>query len=83
MRRDEIWSVSLNRIMAFFDGQQDITKTTAGYQYQDCHITLTALPPKEAARFAMPRTQVVFEGSDAAVSAIYQRFFIQFLTAGG
>ena len=83
MRRDEIWSVSLNRIMAFFDGQQDITKTTAGYQYQDCHITLTALPPKEAARFAMPRTQVVFEGSDAAVSAIYHRFLIQFLTAGG
>ena len=83
MQRDEIWSVSLNRITAFFDGQQDITKTTAGYQYQDCHITLTALPPKEAARFAMPRTQVVFEGSDAAVSAIYHRFLIQFLTAGG
>ena len=83
MQRDEIWSVSLNRITAFFDGQQDITKTAAGYQYQDCHITLTALPPKEAARFAMPRTQVVFEGSDAAVSAIYHRFLIQFLTAGG
>ena len=83
MQRDEIWSVSLNRITAFFDEQQDITKTTAGYQYQDCLITLTALPPKEAARFAMPRTQVVFEGSDAAVSAIYHRFLIQFLTAGG
>ena len=83
MRREEIWNVSLNRITAFFDGQQDITKTTAGYQYQDCHITLTALPSKEAARFAMPRTQVVFEGSDAAVSAIYHRFLIQFLTAGG
>ena len=83
MRREEIWSVSIARITAFFDIQQDITKTTAGYQYQDCRIALTALPPKEAARFAMPRTQVVFEGSDAAVSAIYHRFLIQFLTAGG
>ncbi|MBO4947794.1 MAG: hypothetical protein J6K99_05805, partial [Peptococcaceae bacterium] len=83
MRREEIWSVSIARITAFFDIQQDITKTTAGYQYQDCRITLTALPPKETARFAVPRTLVVFEGSDEAVSAIYHRFLIQFLTAGG
>ncbi len=83
MRRDELWSISMARICAFFDTQADLLPTDTGYQYRDCQITLTEVPPNPTARFAMPRTQVVFEGSDQAVSDIYHRFFIQFLTAGG
>jgi hypothetical protein len=83
MIRDELWSVSISRIRAFFDTQPNITPTDTGYQYGNCLITLTEVPPKDSARFPIPRTQVVFDGSDTDVSDIYHRFMIQFLTAGG
>ena len=83
MVRDELWSVSISRIRAFFDTQPDIIPTDTGYQYSTCHITLTEMPPKDSARFQIPRTQVVFDGLDADVSEIYHSFMIQFLTTGG
>ena len=83
MQRDEIWSISITRISAFFDAQPDLIKTSTGYRSSDCQITLRALTPNNAVRISIPRTQVIFEGSDASVAAIYHRFLIQFLTAGG
>ena len=83
MIRDELWSVSIKRIRAFFDSQPNVTPTDTGYQYGKCHITLTEVPPRDSAHFSIPRTQVVSDGLDADVSEIYHSFMIQFLTTGG
>lgn len=83
MIRDEIWSVSMDRILAFFNTQPDIVRTAAGYQYRDCQITVQALTPKTRLGLEMAQTQVTFTGDAQSVSDIYHRFFIQFLTAGG
>ena len=83
MIRDEIWSVSITRIRAFFDLQPDMIPTDTGYQFQECQITLVELPPKVSDYFSVSRTQVIFKGPDHQVSNIYHRFVIQFLTTGG
>lgn len=83
MIKDEIWSISLEKAVAFFNGQPDITKTADGFLFRDCRISLQALPPKGSAKWHMPRIRLMIEGPDEDVAAIYHRFFIQFLTAGG
>ncbi len=83
MIKDEIWSVSLKKAVAFFDSQSDLTKTEHGYVFRGCRISLEELPPKGSSNWHMPRIRLMIEGPEEDVATIYHRFFIQFLTAGG
>ena len=83
MIKKEIWSVPLVRARAFFRDQEDVTESADGFHYGNCRITLTELKPKGMGVWAAKRIQVLMEGDDTDVEAIYHRFFIQFLSTGG
>ena len=84
MRKEEIWSVSIQRARAFFREQEDVTEEGMNdYTFGTCRISLTELKPKGMGVWAAKRIQVCMEGEDADVEAIYHRYFIQFLSTGG
>ena len=84
MRKEEIWSVSIQRARAFFREQEDVTEEGLNdYTFGTCRISLTELKPKGMGVWAAKRIQVCMEGEDADVEAIYHRYFIQFLSTGG
>ena len=84
MRKEEIWSVSIQRARAFFRDQADVTEEGLNdYTFGTCRIHLTELKPKGMGVWAAKRIQVCMEGEDADVEAIYHRYFIQFLSTGG
>ena len=84
MRKEEIWSVSIQRARAFFREQEDVTEEGLNdYTFGTCRISLTELKPKGMGVWAAKRIQVCMEGGDADVEAIYHRYFIQFLSTGG
>ena len=83
MRRTEIWAVELLRIADFFQDQPDGTRWESGFVFSGCRITLTELEGHRFAGMRLPRIQITFEGEEGAVSAIYQRFLLRFLSAGG
>jgi hypothetical protein len=84
MRKEEIWSVSIQRARAFFREQEDVTEEGMNdYVFGTCRISLTELKPKGMGVWAAKRIQVCMEGEDADVEAIYHRYFIQFLSTGG
>ena len=84
MRKEEIWSVSIQRARAFFREQADVTEEGLNdYTFGTCRISLTELKPKGMGVWAAKRIQVCMEGEDADVEAIYHRYFIQFLSTGG
>lgn len=84
MKKEEIWSVSIQRARAFFREQADVTEEGLNdYTFGTCRIHLTELKPKGMGVWAAKRIQVCMEGEDADVEAIYHRYFIQFLSTGG
>lgn len=83
MRKEEEWAIDKNRISAFFQEQPGSVPVESGYTFPGCHIAVTALESRRMAGLALPRTKVVFEGEDAAVSAVYRLFLLRFLSAGG
>lgn len=83
MRKEETWSVSLDRAKRFFREQEDVQETAEGFQYGSCRVMLTELKPKGMGIWAAKRIRVQMEGDEADVEAIYHRFFIQFLSTGG
>ena len=84
MRKEEIWSVSIQRARAFFRDQADVTEEGLNdYTFGTCRIHLTELKPKGMGVWAAKRIQVCMEGEDTDVEAIYHRYFIQFLSTGG
>ena len=84
MKKEEIWSVSIQRARAFFRDQADVTEEGLNdYTFGTCRIHLTELKPKGMGVRAAKRIQVCMEGEDADVEAIYHRYFIQFLSTGG
>ena len=83
MRKDEIWAVSLEKIESFFRQQPDVADAGQELRYEGCRILLTALPLKGEGFWQTPQTQIVMDGPEQDVTAIYRRFFLQFLSAGG
>ena len=84
MKKEEIWSVSIQRARAFFREQADVPEEGLNdYTFGTCRIHLTELKPKGMGVWAAKRIQVCMEGEDADVEAIYHRYFIQFLSTGG
>lgn len=84
MRKEETWSISIQRARAFFREQEDVTEESADvYVYGTCRITLTELKPKGMGVWAARRIRLQMEGGTEDVEAIYHRYFIQFLSTGG
>ena len=84
MKKEETWSVSIQRARAFFREQEDVTEESINrFTYKTCCITLTELRPKGMGVWAAKRIQVRMEGEEADVESIYHRYFIQFLSTGG
>ena len=80
---DENWSISIDRIRTFFAQQPDVSVTAEGFCYRDCRVTLSEVSGEVMNRWPIPRTRVQMEGSKEDVKAIYQRFYLRFLSAGG
>ena len=84
MKKEEIWSVSIQRARAFFREQEDVTEESANvFLFGTCRVMLAELKPKGMGVWAAKRIQVCMEGEEADVEAIYHRYFIQFLSTGG
>ena len=80
----ETWSISDERIRAFFLAQNDITeKENDIFSYRQCEIRLTPLPLRKVGRFGFPQSLVEFEGPDPDTAEIHRRFVLQFISAGG
>lgn len=83
MKKIEVWAVEQSRIAEFFQSLPDSAQKETDFVFGDCHVTVTALEPRRMAGLALTQTQVVFEGEDAAVNAVYRLFLLRFLSAGG
>lgn len=84
MIKDEIWSVSLERAVKFFDSLEDVERSGKNeYRFRSSVIRLTELKPKGMGIWAAKRIKLYIEGNDADTEEIYHRFFIQFLSTGG
>ena len=81
MVRQEDWAVSAHRIAAFFSQQSDVTAEGRGFRCGDCRIDLT--PMNRVKPWPMERTLLRLEGPEEQVQALYRRFFLRFLSAGG
>ena len=80
----ETWSITYERIDAFFSGLEDVRAEEDGrYLFGRCEICLTPLPPRPMGRFQFPQTRVAFDGPEEETAAIHRRFVLQFISAGG
>ena len=83
MVKEENWAIAPERVRAFFAEQPDAETTADGFQINECRVTLTPVSGVLLGKWAMPRTIIRFEGDAGAVEAVYHRFFLRFLSAGG
>ena len=84
MVKDEIWSIPVQRICAFFRRQEDVCEVDSSvFLFHSCRITLSELEPNKIGPWEISRTRIHIEGEEADAKSIYNRFFNQFLSAGG
>ncbi len=80
----ETWSITAERIRAFFLSQNEIRhERDDRFSCASCEILLTPLPARQVGCFLYPQTRVEFTGSDEDTEAIHRRFVLQFISAGG
>ena len=83
MQINEVWSISDERIKAFFLSQDDVEqKGDIRFSYRQCEICLTPLPLRRVGRFDFPQTQLEFKGPEQDTEGIHHRFVLQFISAG-
>ena len=74
----------MERARAFFRAQEDVVEeNSSSFIYNTARVLLTELKPKGMGVWAAKRIRINIEGEDDDVSAIYHRFFMQFLSTGG
>ena len=84
MQISEIWSISDERIRAFFREQHDVCqKGNDRFCCGCCEIRLTSLPLRRIGRLRFPQTKVDFSGPGPDTEEIHRRFVLQFISAGG
>ena len=84
MRKEEIWSISIQRAGNFFRNQEDVTEEGPNdFTYRSCRIHLTELKSNGMGIWAANRIRIRMEGEDSDVKEIYHRYFLQFLSTGG
>ena len=80
---EENWAIAPVRVRAFFAEQPDTQQIQKGYLVDGCTVTLEEVESTLLGKWKQLRTCIRIEGEDAAVSALYRRFFLTFLSAGG
>lgn len=83
MVKEENWAIAPERVRAFFAEQPDAEAADDSFQISGCRVILTPVSGVLLGKWAMPRTLIRFEGDERAVEAVYRRFFLRFLSAGG
>jgi len=83
MQIRETWSITAERIRAFFLSQNDVLEIEGDrFSYGQCEVCLTPLPLRQVGRFRFPQTQVEFVGPEGDTKTIHKRFVLQFISAG-
>ena len=80
---EENWAVDPDRVRSFFAEQPDAATIPEGFAVGGCTVTLSEAEGSLLGKWAIRRTNVRFEGDEAAVKEVYRRFFLRFLSAGG
>ena len=80
---DENWAVAPERVRAFFGEFPYAQVTPDGFVLDGCVIRLTPIDATLFGKWSMKRTGVRMEGPEEAVEALYRKFFLRFLSAGG
>ena len=83
MVKEENWAIAPERVRVFFAEQPDAVALEDGFQLGGCRVILTPASGNLLGKWTMPRTIIRFEGDAGAVEAVYRRFFLRFLSAGG
>ncbi len=84
MQIQEVWSISSERIRAFFLAQNDVCrKGNDRFSCGQCGIDITPLPFRKVGGFRFPQTRVEFDGPEPDTEEIHRRFVLQFISAGG
>lgn len=83
MVKEENWAIDQERVRAFFADQPGAVETEDGFLLDDCQVTLRESSGLLMGKWASPRTVIRFAGEPEAVQAVYRRFFLRFLSAGG
>ena len=83
MTIEENWAIEPARVRAFFVEQPDAVKVPEGFCVGGCTVTLSEAEGSLLGKWAIRRTNVRFEGDEAAVKEVYRRFFLRFLSMGG
>ena len=80
---DENWAVAPERIRGFFEEFPNAEATQDGFLLDGCEIRLTPIDATLFGKWSMKRTGIRMEGPDDATNALYRKFFLRFLSAGG
>ena len=83
MVKEENWAIDPKRVRAFFAEQPDAVAWEDGFLIGGCRVTFIPVSGTLLGKWAMSRTIIRFEGDEEAVEAVYRRFFLRFLSAGG
>ena len=83
MVKEENWAIAPERVRAFFAEQPDAVVSKNGFRFSGCRVILTPASGTLLGKWTMPHTIIRFEGDEEAVEAVYRRFFLRFLSAGG
>ena len=80
---EENWAVDPDRVRDFFTSLDGCVPTSEGFGLDGCTVTLTEASGNLMGRWPMRRSILRFEGEESAVKAVYRRFFLTFISAGG
>lgn len=84
MQINEVWSISFERLDAFFRSQADVCLTgDMRYSCGESECSVTVLPLRRVGSLRFPQCRVVFTGPEESTAAFYRRFYLHFLSAGG
>lgn len=81
MEYNEIWAVPIQKIEDFFKQNPAVTYDGSNYSYKNCLITIERLPEKGI--LEIPQTQIIMSGQEHETKEIHDKFFLNFLSAGG
>ena len=89
MKITETWAVDIRRIEKFFLSQDaaplsdGMTEEAKCFRCGVCTVRLTPLAMHPVGPVKVPRTLLEISGEEDAAKALYNRFFLRFISAGG
>ena len=84
MEYKEKWAIPVSRLEQFFLSAENAQWLGTGhFLCGQCNVRLTALPEHSRGPIQIPYTLVEISGEEDAAEALYHRFFLRFISAGG